>query len=532
MVGLLLAGAVLQGCTSAAPTAGPPLPWEIWNDLHLLPKIEPGNEVLLQSSYCPSGCRYDRHSKDDWRYLRLDGDEGVIFEEEGAGAITRIWMTTGHGISSPLPESVRLRVYIDGEQRPVVDLPLPKLFSGKVRPFVAPLVGHRLNSSGGNYSYVPIPYRNGCRVTLVGAHEEKLWYQLGYHRLPHADDVRSFTRREKLRPWRALLAATGEDPWRSLGEDKAESPAAMATGTVELVPGKEVVLASFQGADSLTAVRLRLPEEHREEIGIRMDFDGERRVEMLAADFFGTGAGGGDAMRSLLVGTDQEGWLYVYFPMPFEDEARVSLVGRGTVSFEIRRANRPPLEGSALFGAQMAGGGYTLAGVDTAFLDLPGTGKWVGLFTELGKATGPPGGYLEGDERIYLNGSSTPTIHGTGTEDIFNAGFYFDQGAFQKALHGAPYGQRGDDAAAYRFMLSDAIPFTDGIRAELEGGPTGELPIRLRSVSYYYLEPGVGGRLLNLPPSRRPYHGDQHGPPFFADDFETGDLAGWSGHRP
>ena len=97
------------------------MPWETWEDLHRLAELHDGHQALLRSSRCPDGCRYDRHSAGDWRYLYIDGDEGVIFEETGAGAITRIWMTMGEGLSVPLDPDIRLRVYVDGAARPVVD---------------------------------------------------------------------------------------------------------------------------------------------------------------------------------------------------------------------------------------------------------------------------------------------------------------------------------------------------------------------------------------------------------------------------
>jgi hypothetical protein len=69
----------------------------------------------------------------------------VIFEESGPGAITRIWVTTGFGQSTPLPSGVRVRFYLDGEAGARLDLPLADLFSGTVPPFTAPLAGDQLN---------------------------------------------------------------------------------------------------------------------------------------------------------------------------------------------------------------------------------------------------------------------------------------------------------------------------------------------------------------------------------------------------
>ena len=101
--------------------------------------------------------------------------------------------------------------------------------------------------------------------------------------------------------------------------------------------------------------------------------------------------------------------------------------------------------------------------------------------------------FLEGDERVFLDGSRHPGIYGTGVEDLFNGGFYFDQGPFTLPLHGAPAHRitpTGEDVtSAYRLFLADAIPFRSSLSARLEPGPTGNLPLRARTVAWYYTRP-------------------------------------------
>ena len=104
----LLAGFSSPRAGTPASSDGPP--WEIWSDLHRLPQLRVRSQVLLRSSHCLSGCRFDRHSAGDHRYIRTEGDEGVIFEQPGVGAITRIWMTTGEGTSKDLDPSVTIRI--------------------------------------------------------------------------------------------------------------------------------------------------------------------------------------------------------------------------------------------------------------------------------------------------------------------------------------------------------------------------------------------------------------------------------------
>lgn len=478
------------GLTAAEPTA----PWEVWHDLHRLAKLHQGDQVRQRSSHCPDGCRFDRHSDGDWRFLRLEGDEGVIFEEAGAGAVTRIWMTQGMGTSDPLTASIRIRFYLDGSTTPAIDLPLPALFDGTTAPFTPPLVGDRLASSGGNFCYVPIPYRNGCKVTLTGAHQERIWFQFSFHRLASPKGIVSFTGAEDLSVWSALLATRGDDPWPVV--QTVPPSASTLTGDTVLEPGDTVRVAEMQGPDSITALRLTLPESAWSDVAIRLAFDATTTVEMSLADFFAVGRGGSTSTRSLLLGVDASGVLYCYYPMPFFDLAVFDLAlpaAKGAtqvaLSWELRRWGTTPPPNAGIFGAQLHVDGETEIGVDIPLLEHDGRGRWVGLFADLTGVGTLQRAYLEGDERVFLDGSHHPTVYGTGTEDLFNGGFYFDQGEFLAALHGMPYhfvANGEDTTAAYRLMLTDGPTWINGVRAGLEGGPVGDLSLRARTVAYFY----------------------------------------------
>lgn len=489
------------GLLAGAAAAQAPPPWEIWHDLHRLATLNDGDQVGLVSSHCPDGCRFDRHSADDWRYLRLEGDEGVIFEESGAGAITRIWMTQGFGISDPLDASIRIRFYLDGATAPTIDLPLPALFDGSTPPFVAPLVGDRLSSSGGNFSYVPIAYRDGCKVTLLGAHEARIWFQLSFHRLASATGVVTFTGAEDLSSWARLMAVRGEDPWPLV---QTIPPASTTTsGELALIPGVPVRVAELDGPDSITALLVTAPESAWHQIQIALGFDSATTVRMSLADFFAVGRGGQGSTRSLFVGVNAAGELYSYFPMPFRDVATFDLmvpfgVGEAPVAvrWRVRTWGSAPVQDADTFAARLHVDDQTPIGVDIPILEDSGRGRWVGLFVELTSVESLSRAYLEGDERVFLDQSLHPGVYGTGTEDLFNGGFYFDQGEFGAALHGMPYHRVSggeDTTAAYRLMPTDGPTWSHGVRAGLEGGPEGDLSVRVRSVAYIYrhTEPGL-----------------------------------------
>ncbi|RLE25100.1 MAG: hypothetical protein DRJ61_19470, partial [Acidobacteria bacterium] len=353
------------------------LPWQIWTDLHSVAELCEGDQVLLRSSHCPDGCQYDRHSDGDWRYLRLEGEEGVIFEEAGAGAITRIWMTQGSGSSGPLSPSVQIRFYLDGESTPSIDVPLPALFDGSAPPFEAPLVGGRLVSSGGNFSYVPIAYRDGCKITMTGADEERIWFQFSFHRLASAIGVTSFTGGEDLGAWATLLASHGEDPWALLDQIPASSTS--RNGTTTLNPGETIRLCDLAGPDSITALSLKAPAWAWPEVDISLWFDDRNTVSMSLADFFAVGRGGLDSTQSLFLGIDSDGSLYSYFPMPFSANMTFDLehsggAGSSPVEIEwmVRTAGEAPSTGNGTFLAQFRRDDETEIGTDIPLLELEG----------------------------------------------------------------------------------------------------------------------------------------------------------------
>src|SRR5699024_2623701 len=74
---------------------------------------------------------------------------------------------------------------------------------------------------------------------------------------------------------------------------------------------------------------------------------------------------------------------------------------------------------------------------DLVLYTAQGAGKVVGLSARY-RANGLANpAYLEGDERAAFDGAITPSWYGTGLEDFFDGGFYFDRGAFARPLAGA-----------------------------------------------------------------------------------------------
>lgn len=468
------------------------LPWEVWKDPGVMAEVRPDARVVLTSSVDPEGGSFDRHSEGQSRFIRSVDGEGVIFEAEGAGAVTRIWMTQGDGISVDLDRNIRLRVRIDGANEPIVDLSLADFFGGAIAPFLEPMVLDRERSGGGNVSFVPLPFRTGCTVTLVGAEKAKIWFQVTALLLDRPDGVTSFTGDEDYSEWRRLLAHPGSDPWNAgTGET--------VSGTVVLEPGMAQQLVEFDGPDQISGLVLRVPSRRLGEIVIRMKFDGRTTVDLPFPWFFGIGRPACSPVRSLFIGVDG-GEAYSYFPMPFRSRFSLELELSSTsetqvkLDFAVRRTGRTPASEAALFGAQVIDVPAPAPNLDAVLLDEVGPGRLAGIAVTAGSVAPNGWAFLEGDETLRVDGEDQPSWQGTGVEDFFGGGFYFrvDRSrpqTFRQALHGMTCMggiSEQPSMSMYRLMPADGPIFNRSLLFSAEGGPTGEIPVRWRGVAWLY----------------------------------------------
>ncbi len=379
---LLLCSLGAVGCAQTGAVGGvatvPESPttiqsWEWWRDLASISSVPTSDRMVMRSSHCPSGCELDRHSSGDSRFIETNQQgEGVIFSTEGAGAVTRIWMVMGEGISEPLDPSIRLRVRIDGRRRPVVDLPLPRVFDGSTAPFLAPIVAGPQVSGGGNVSYVPIGFKEGCEISLVGADHAKIWFQVTARLVEDSSSVRSFTGHEDLSGLRSALQRVGSDPWQG-------APSPIFSGSAVLPPGAGEVIASLDGPDMVNGLMFRVSKKHWNRIGLRLTFDDGEPQLIPLLDLFGVLNTDGGITRSLFFGADSDTDLYCYFPMPFFSNAKVELMRRPVegpakikVEYAVRVAGSPPPDDAGTFRVQVRRQKGSAPGEDLELLQVDG----------------------------------------------------------------------------------------------------------------------------------------------------------------
>ena len=188
---------------------------------HGLPVVSEGSGALTDVDGLPllqldgwshHASSYDRSGGNtDWENgLGVDaaGDE-ILLDERGPGCVYRIWFT---GFAA----SDRIHVYFDDEPIPRIEMALATFFGGQTAPFTTPLVGNGQDSSGGFFSYVPLPFAKSLRITATAG--SAYYYNIDLHSLAaRCDDDFVDRRGGPVLPRRRVWASAGVDPKPSDG---------------------------------------------------------------------------------------------------------------------------------------------------------------------------------------------------------------------------------------------------------------------------------------------------------------------------
>ncbi len=240
---------------------------------------------------------------------------------------------------------------------------------------------------------------------------------------------------------------------------------------------------------------------------IRIYFDKEKTpsVDAPLGSFFAMGQFGSYPTHGLVAGMDTSNNMYMYLPMPFKSFAAVQLYNAGTttvsnIGYEIQyRPFTGNFHQTGYFSTSFTQSKNVRVGRDIPILNTTGSGKFIGVTASY--AGDPARLYLEGDERIYVDGSGSPAFYGTGTEDFFNGAFYFLNGPYSQPMSGNTAHistSTSDQTAAYRFFLQDAVPFRRSIVVEIQHGPNDNTTNTSASMlAYYYERPAAQSELTD-----------------------------------
>lgn len=263
-------------------------------------------------------------------------------------------------------------------------------------------------------------------------------------------------------------------------------------------PGETLTLVDHEGAGVVRRWWITIaPRNHGEiqrHLIVRCYWDREEEpsVEVPVADFFGMGFGEWKDYISLPLNMTSGGYN-TYWPMPFREHARIEVENTGTTpvslfyyNVDIRTYDTLP-EDALYFHAQFRQA-RTEEGQPLTILHATGRGHYVGTLVSMQPEQGSSLSYLEGDEFIYIDGEETAGIIGTGTEDYFSSGWYYDTGEYSAPYHGVTIKDTEKGRInTYRWHIEDPIPFNEEFLFELEHGGTNSTPgVEYASVAFWY----------------------------------------------
>jgi hypothetical protein len=245
-------------------------------------------------------------------------------------------------------------------------------------------------------------------------------------------------------------------------------------------------------------------------IHVRYDAIQSFSIDVPIAHFFGAGFNR-SLYKSLPVGTDSADGYYSHWPMPFRHGILIELYNAGSVPITLERscveyALHPVSVDEAYLQAYYSEETTSSGQTYHQILSAAGCGHYVGNFLWIEKSTGAASGTLEGDDIINSDGN---ILYGTGLEDAYNGGYYYNWVAIisSEPEGGKPtfairpyYGllqmnPKLNDTGGfigfyrvdqYRWHIPDFVPFKNSLDVKIEnyaqqGG------ITFGSVGFYYL---------------------------------------------
>jgi Protein of unknown function (DUF2961) len=289
---------------------------------------------------------------------------------------------------------------------------------------------------------------------------------------------------------------------------------------VPVEPGKSATLLDIQGAGVVTHLWFTINSEdrmHLKNLVLRAWWDGESTpsVEVPIGDFFGLGLGEYYTYQSALTAVAPIKALNAYFKMPFANGARLTVTNDGKVRtdnlyFAVDYVTLPALPANlGRFHAQYRqaapdkgwtdnwtneyspeiNGKKNLTGEGNyVFLEAAGKGHFVGVTHAVEQ--NQEQWFGEGDDMIFIDGDTMPTINGTGTEDYYNGAWDFGLQTFGYMHNGAPYmvdpERIGGRYCLYRWHTESPITFEKSIRVTIEHGHANHRADNFYSTAFWY----------------------------------------------
>lgn len=447
---------------------------------------------------CKMCSSYDRRTVSpdkDWWYANEDGCgfdrldtihgrvEKVMFDQDGPGVITRIWMTT------PIKNGI-LRFYFDGEENPRVVIPAYDMTRATFYVGSALSLTHTNYTPeglGGNTFMLPLPYQKSCRITFEEPSTdikswEKRYYEINYRTYQKDTEIETFNisqvhaLREKINDVNSLL-------W---------NPTTFRKGTKceirsEIFSGHKAILDLPEGNKAVRSLSITVNcrkgdyAKMMRQLILKISFDGKETVWVPLGDFSGAGLGA-KKVDSWYLDADGKGNVVSRWVMPYRKNAQIEVENlfEYPVGIHIRAhiSNWEWTDNTLYFHCswkQERGIELTNRYDDHQgdhlwnYITIHGRGVFRGDLLSLFNYA--PDWYGEGDEIMWIDKDTFPSHHGTGTEDHYNCS-WAPVITFYTPYGGAPCSENPSSSHGLNSFIRtrnlDCIPFKSLYKFDIE----------------------------------------------------------------
>jgi len=415
-------------------------------------------------------------NRDFGQYVRVENNNGrtenVLMDDKGPGAIVRWWATANN--------DGFIRIYLDGSDRPAIEMKPAELVGGNKLapyPFSFKASNDKTNPPWrGHDLYLPIPYQKGCKVTWEGGGS---YYQIGYRKYTQGTNVKTFTM-DQLNTAKDLMKRVAE---LLTGKDPTVSGKTIAQSDL-ILPPEESTALTLSGAKAITKFLVQLEAKDYEQ-ALRstvacIRFDGRQTAWIPVGSLVGVGYSDEKNDTYYVKADNKTGTLSTYYVMPFRKSAAITLTNYGRQPVNVKRFeatvdNYRWDERSLYFNATW----FELRNISTVnrsdlnYVTVLGSGRYVGTSITIFNTCALKNNQTwwgEGDDKVYVDGETFPSIFGTGTEDYFGYAYCRPQ-RFWTPFISQPRGE-GNKKWGYsnnnRYHMLDDIPFTESIKFDME----------------------------------------------------------------
>ena len=443
-------------------------------------------------------------NRDFNQYIRVETINGrtehVLLDDQGPGAIVRWWATANN--------NGMIRIYLDGSTEPVIAMKPAELVGGDklaLYPFSFKASDDNTNPDWrGHDLYLPIPYQKGCKVTWEGTPS---YYQIGYRKYAPGTKVRSFTM-EQLEEAKDTMQRVAR---RLTTGSTAVIGKTTAQEDVVLVPGESTSLKLTEPGAITRLLAQLAAEDYQQALRstvITMTFDGERTVWIPVGTLGGVGYSAEKNDTFYIKNDPATGTSTSYYVMPFQETAVITLTNYGKQNVTIKRLGATVddyewNDRSLYFHATW----FELRNISTQnrtdlnYVTVKGAGRYVGTSITIFNTctlTNNQTWWGEGDDKVYVDGETFPSIFGTGTEDYFGYAYCRPQRYYTPFIS-QPRGE-GNKKWGYsnnnRYHLLDDIPFNKSVQFDMEIWHPFRKNMNYAAATFFYARPGATTNIL------------------------------------